>query len=85
MKQGGQQTLDTLEDAEKPWILFAPGKIPWKTLKLQPIPEKLWSETDFPCINFGLAELLHFLFLYRKGGGSMGLLVGKNSISFVVW
>ena len=35
--QGGQQTLktlETLEDPEKPWIFFTPGKIPWKTLKL---------------------------------------------------
>jgi len=30
-KQVGQQTL---EDPEKVWIFFAPGKIPWKTLKL---------------------------------------------------
>jgi len=27
--------------------LFAPGKIPWKTLKLHPSPEKLCSEADF--------------------------------------
>ena len=35
--QGGQQTL---EDHENPWIFFAPGKIPWKTLKLHSTPEK---------------------------------------------
>ena len=25
-QQGGQHTLKTLEDPEKPWIVFAPGK-----------------------------------------------------------
>ena len=50
--QGGQQTLETLEDPEKPWNLFPPGKVPWKTLKIQPTPEKLCSEVDFPRINF---------------------------------
>ena len=29
--QGGQQTLETLEDPEKRWIFFAPGKIPRET------------------------------------------------------
>jgi len=50
--QGGQQTLETLRDPEKPWILFSPGKIPWKTLKLQHSPEKLCSEADVPRVNF---------------------------------
>ena len=58
--QGGQQTLG---DPEKPWIFFAPGKIPCETLKLQPTPEKLRSEADFDVSIFGLAVLLHFLFL----------------------
>jgi len=39
--QGGQQTLEALEEPEQPWILFASGKITWKSLKLQPTPEKL--------------------------------------------
>ena len=47
--QDGQQTL---EDPEKPWILFASGQMPWKTLKLHPTPEKLCSEADLPRINF---------------------------------
>ena len=51
--QGGQKSLETLEDTEKPWILFAPGKIPWKTLKIHPTTEKLCFEAYFPCINFG--------------------------------
>ena len=38
ISQGGHQTLETLDDPEKPWILFALGKIPWKTLKFQPTP-----------------------------------------------
>jgi len=46
-RQGCQRTLEALEDPEKPWILFAPGKIPWKTLKLHPTPEKLCSEAFF--------------------------------------
>ena len=46
-----QGTQQTLEDPEKPWIFFAPGKIPWKTLKLQPTSEKSCSEADFPRIN----------------------------------
>ena len=58
--QGSQQTLETLEDPEKPWIFFAPGEIPWKTLKLQPTPEKLCSEADFDASIFGFAVLLHF-------------------------
>ena len=29
-EQGGQQTLKTLEDPEKPWILFALEKYPGK-------------------------------------------------------
>ena len=46
---GGQRTL---EDPENPCVLFVLGKIPWKTLKLHPTPEKLCSEAYFPCMNF---------------------------------
>ena len=52
--QGDQQAmeaLEALEDPEKPWIFFALRKIPCKTLKLQPTPEKLCADADFPCIN----------------------------------
>ena len=44
--------------ANKPWKtlknpgFFAPGKILWKTLKLQPTPEKLCSEANFSCLSF---------------------------------
>ena len=61
--QGGQQTLETLKDPEKPGIFFAPGKIPWKTLKLQHTPEKLCSEADFPHVNFWSYSTVAFLFL----------------------
>ena len=46
-----QQTFETLEDSEIPWMFFSPGKILWKTLKLQPTPEKLCSDAGFPRIN----------------------------------
>ena len=82
--QGGQKTLEAQEDPETPWILYAPGEMPWKTLKLQPTPEKLYFEADFDASIFGFSVLLHLLFLQRRGGGSMRLLVGKTSISYVV-
>jgi len=59
--KGGQQTLETQEDPEKPWIFFAPRKILWKILKLQPIPEKLCSEADFPPSNFWPGSTVTFL------------------------
>jgi len=62
LNQGGQKTLESLGDPKKPWIFFAPGKIPWKTMKLQPSPEKLCSEADFRVKILGLAILLRFLF-----------------------
>jgi len=65
--QGGQQTLDTLEDPEKPWIFFASGKIPWKTPKLQPTPEKLCSEVDFPRINFWPCSAFAFFIPVMQG------------------
>ena len=36
----------------RPWIFFAPRKMPWKTLELQPTPEKSCSSADFSRINF---------------------------------
>ena len=77
--QGGQQALETVEDPEKHWIFFAPGKIPWKTLKLQPIPVKLCSEAYFPCINTWLCSAVTFFIpvgqwrrIYEvSGGGGM--------------
>ena len=56
-----------MEDPEKPWILFAPGKIPWKTLKLHPTPEKLCSEADFPCINFWPCSAVAFFIPVVQG------------------
>ena len=68
--------METLEDPEKPWILFVQGKIPWKTLKVQPNPEKLCSDADFDTSIFGLAVLLHFFIpvalgrmIYKAIGG----------------
>ena len=65
--QGGKQTLETLEGPEKAWILFAPGKIPWKTLKLQPTHEKLCSEADFPRINFWPCSAVAFVIPVTQG------------------
>ena len=45
------------EDPEKRWIFFAPGKIPWKTLKIEPTPEKC-SESDLPHINIQRCNIL---------------------------
>ena len=85
--QGGQQTLETPEDPEKPWILFTPGKMPWKALKFQPTPEKLCSEVDFPRIKFWPCSAGTFFIpvtqgmrIYEVIGGG-----GENSMSFVVW
>ena len=64
LRQGGQQTL---EHPEKPWILFAPGKITWKTLKLHPNPEKLCSEADFPFINFWPCSAVAFFIPVMQG------------------
>ena len=61
ISQGCQQILKSLEDPEKPWIFFVPGKIPWKSLKLQPTPEKLCCEADFCAKIFEIAVLLRFL------------------------
>ena len=65
--QGSQQTLEALEDPEKRWILFASGKIPWKTLKLHPNPEKLCSEADFTCINFWPCSAVAFFIPVMHG------------------
>jgi len=67
LRQGGQQTLETLKDPEKPWIFFAPGKIPWKTLKLQHTPEKLCSEADFPHDNFWSYRAVAFFYSCNAG------------------
>ena len=49
------------ENPRRPWkTLDCP--CPWKTLKLQPTPEKLCSEADFRVKIFGLAVLLRFWF-----------------------
>ena len=61
---GGQQTL---EDPEKPWILFTPGKIPWKALKLHSTLEKLCSEAYFPCINLWPCSAVAFLISVMQG------------------
>ena len=61
--RGGQQILEPLEDPEKPWILFASGKMPWKTLVLHPTPENYVLKQIFRASIFGLAVLLHFFFL----------------------
>ena len=61
LPQGGQQTLETLEDPEKPWIFFVPGEIPWETLKLQPTPGKLCSEADFPSTDIWPCSTATFL------------------------
>jgi len=66
-RQGCQRTLEALEDPEKPWILFAPGKIPWKTLKLHPTPEKLCSEADFPYINLWPCSAVAFFIPVMQG------------------
>jgi len=72
--QGSQHTLKALEDPENPglslplehypgksWIFFVPGKLPSKTLKLQPTPERFCSEVDFRVKTIsGLAVLLWF-------------------------
>ena len=79
---GWQQTL---EDPEKPWILFSLGKIPWKTLKLQPTPEKLCSEVDFPRINFWPCSSATFFIPVTQGRRIYDVIGGKNSVSFVVW
>ena len=59
--------LLTMEDPEKPWTLFAPGKIPRKTLKLQPTPEKICSEADFPRINFWPCSAVAFFIPVTQG------------------
>ena len=71
--QGGQETL---EDPEKPWIFFAPGKLPWEALRLQPAPEKFCSEADFLCSNIwpcSAVTLLHpvtqLKLIYEVSGG----------------
>jgi len=61
--QSGQQTL---ENPEKPWIFFAPVKIPWKTLKLKHAPEKLCFEADFLCTNIWPYSTAAFLILGRQ-------------------
>ena len=68
---------------QKPWILFAPGKSPWKTLKLQPTPEKLCSETDFPCINFWPCSAVAFFIPLMQGRSIYEVIGGggKNSVS----
>jgi len=82
--QGGQQTLETLEDPEKPWILFVPGEIPWKTLKLQPTPEELCSEADFPCLTFWPCSAVAFFIPVSQGRRIYEVIGGGviNSISF---
>ena len=76
--QGGQQTL---EDPEKPRILFAPGKIPWKTMKLQPNPEKLCSEVDFPRISFWPCSAATFFIPVTQGRRIYEIIGGKSSVS----
>jgi len=66
LQHGGQQTLETLEDPEKLWIWFAPGKITWKSLKLQITPEKLCSEADFLCINTFPCSAFTFFFPVKQ-------------------
>jgi len=62
--------------ANKPWTpwktLKNPGfslplEIPWKTPKLQPTPEKLCSEVDFPRINFWPCSAFAFFIPVMQG------------------
>ena len=52
----------------RPWEaldLFAPGKISWKTRKVQPTPERLCSEIDFPRINIWPRTVVTFFIPVR--------------------
>ena len=74
--------METLEDPKKPWIFFAPGKIPWKILKLQPTPEKSCSEEDFPRINFWpFSAATLFIPVMQQGG--IYKVVGGKAVYYV--
>ena len=71
------------EDPEKLWIFFAPGKIPRKTLKLQPTPEKSCSGAGFPCINFWPCSAVTFSIPVTQRRRIYDVIGGKTA--FVVW